>query len=110
MLISCFLGKIFGQPNFRENLYGSDVEVDYRGYEVTVENFIRVMTGRLSEGTPRNKRLLSDHQSNVLIYLSGHGGDGFMKFQDHTELTSADVADVIETMAQNKRYVLSLNF
>jgi hypothetical protein len=26
-------------------VYGDDVEVDYRGYEVTVENLIRVLTG-----------------------------------------------------------------
>uniref|UniRef100_A0AC34GTC4 GPI-anchor transamidase n=1 Tax=Panagrolaimus sp. ES5 TaxID=591445 RepID=A0AC34GTC4_9BILA len=96
--------EIFNIPSLRENLYGLDVEVDYRGYEVNVENFIRVLTGRLSEGTPRNKRLLSDHQSNILIYMSGHGGDGFLKFQDHTELTSTDVAEAIETMSQNKRY------
>ena len=27
------------------DLYGDNIEVDYRGYEVTVENFIRVLTG-----------------------------------------------------------------
>jgi phosphatidylinositol glycan class K len=27
------------------NVYGDDIEVDYRGYEVTVENFLRVLTG-----------------------------------------------------------------
>ena len=27
------------------DLYGDNVEVDYRGYEVTVENFIRMLTG-----------------------------------------------------------------
>lgn len=26
--------------------YGEDIEVDYRGPEVTVENFIRVLTGK----------------------------------------------------------------
>lgn len=89
-----------------------DTEVDYRGYEVTAENFVRLITGRVHEATPRNKRLLSDHQSNVLIYLTGHGGDGFLKFQDAQELTSVDLADAIETMYQNNRWeikcVLSL--
>ena len=27
---------------------GDNVEVDYRGYEVTVENFIRMLTGNRS--------------------------------------------------------------
>lgn len=52
-------------------MYGDDVEVDYRGYEVTVENFLRVLTGRLPENTPRSKRLLTDAGSNILIYMTG---------------------------------------
>lgn len=39
-------GHIFNNENHRLNLYGENVEVDYRGYEVTVENFIRVLTGK----------------------------------------------------------------
>ncbi|KAG7257540.1 hypothetical protein CRUP_028454, partial [Coryphaenoides rupestris] len=38
---------------------------------VTVENFLRVLTGRLPPSTPRSKRLLSDDRSNILIYLTG---------------------------------------
>jgi len=34
------------------------VEVDYRGYEVTVENFVRLLTGRLPEDTPRCLKVL----------------------------------------------------
>lgn len=30
------------------DLYGDNVEVDYRGYEVTVENFIRMLTGKIT--------------------------------------------------------------
>ena len=37
----------------RNILVGEDVEVDYRGYEVTVENFVRLLTGRLPANTPR---------------------------------------------------------
>ncbi|KAI8829165.1 peptidase C13 family-domain-containing protein [Chytridium lagenaria] len=66
---------------------------DYRGYEVTVENFIRVLTGRHDEFVPRSKRLLSDDRSNVLIYMTGHGGDD-----------SHDVADAIAQMHEKKRY------
>ncbi|VDN01600.1 unnamed protein product [Thelazia callipaeda] len=96
--------KRLGIPDRRINLYGVDVEVDYRGYEVSVENFVRLMTGRVHPSTPRSKRLLTDHQSNVLIYLTGHGGDGFLKFQDSEELTNVDLADAIETMYQGNRY------
>ncbi|KAH7698969.1 GPI-anchor transamidase [Aphelenchoides avenae] len=97
-------GTIYASAYHRENLYVSDLEVDYRGYEVTAESFVRLLTDRVHEATPRNKRLLSDRQSNVLIYLTGHGGDGFLKFQDSEELTNVDLADAIEAMYQQNRY------
>lgn len=37
--------SIFNDDQQRVNVYGEDVEVDYRGNEVTVETFIRVLTG-----------------------------------------------------------------
>ncbi|KAJ8962587.1 hypothetical protein NQ318_000980 [Aromia moschata] len=70
---------VFNNANQHINVYGDDVEVDYRGYEVTVENFVRLLTGRLPPGTPRSKQLLTDEGSNVLVYLTGHGGDGFFE-------------------------------
>ena len=38
------------------------------------------MTGRQSEDTPRSKRLMTDDRSNVLVYMTGHGGEDFLKF------------------------------
>ena len=61
----------FSLQNENIDVYGDDVEVDYRGYEVTVENFVRLLTGRLPENTPRSKRLLTDAGSNILIYMTG---------------------------------------
>lgn len=42
----------------------------------------------------------------VLIFhlLIGHGGDGFLKFQDSEEITSQELADAIEQMWQKQRY------
>lgn len=97
-------GTIFNNAHHHLNVYGSDAEVDYRGEEVTVENFIRLLTGRHQEGTPRSKKLLTDEGSNILIYLTGHGGNGFLKFQDKGELTSTEVADSFRQMHQKKRY------
>lgn len=95
---------VFNNANNQINVYGDDVEVDYRGYEVTVENFIRVLTGRLPPSTPRSKRLLSDEHSNVLVYMTGHGGDGFLKFQDAEEISNVELADAFEQMWQKRRY------
>jgi phosphatidylinositol glycan class K len=40
--------EIFNNENHKLNLYGDNVEVDYRGYEVNVENMVRLITGKLS--------------------------------------------------------------
>ncbi|KAH7100578.1 peptidase C13 family-domain-containing protein [Auriculariales sp. MPI-PUGE-AT-0066] len=97
-------GAVYANAGQHLDLYGDNVEVDYRGYEVTVENLIRLLTGRVEPGTPRSKRLLSDDRSNVFLYLTGHGGEDFLKFQDQEEISSYDLADAVETMWQKKRY------
>lgn len=44
-------GTIFANANRALDLYGEAVEVDYRGEEVSVENFIRLLTGALASST-----------------------------------------------------------
>jgi phosphatidylinositol glycan class K len=95
---------VFNNANQNIEVYGNDVEVDYRGYEVTVENFVRLLTGRLPANTPRSKRLLTDEGSNILVYMTGHGGDGFLKFQDSEEITNIELADAFQQMWTKRRY------
>jgi len=71
---------------------------------VSVENFLRLLTGRHPPSTPRNKRLLTDSSSNIFIFATGHSGEEFIKFQDWEELTSTDLADAFQQMWQQKRY------
>jgi len=97
-------GVIFNNNNHKINLYGENIEVDYRGYQVNVENVIRILTGRHAVETPRSKRLLTDEKSNVLVYMTGHGGDEFLKFQDAEEISSHDLADAFEQMYEKRRY------
>lgn len=85
------------------------IQVDYRGYEVTVENFLRVLTGRHETSVPRSKRLLSDEGSHILLYMTGHGGDEFLKFQDSEELQSHDLADAVKQMKEKRRYSFLFN-
>jgi len=99
-----FPGAVYANSARRLDLYGDNIEVDYRGYEVTVENFIRLMTGRMDPSVPRSKRLLTDSRSNVFVYLTGHGGNEFLKFQDNEEISAFDIADAFEQMWQKKRY------
>ncbi|KAF2758409.1 glycosylphosphatidylinositol transamidase [Pseudovirgaria hyperparasitica] len=99
-----FPGTVYNNADRALDLYGDNIEVDYRGYEVTVENFIRLMTDRVGEDMPRSKRLLTDDRSNILVYMTGHGGDEFLKFQDAEEISAFDLADAFEQMYEKKRY------
>jgi phosphatidylinositol glycan class K len=95
--------RVINNADARLDLYGQQVEVDYRGYDVTVENFIRVLTNRLDDHIVRSKRLLSDENSRIFVYMTGHGGDEFLKFQDKEELTAQDLSDAFSQMWEKKR-------
>jgi GPI-anchor transamidase subunit K len=112
------------------SVYTNETQIDFRGDDVTVENFLHVLTGhdnlelhsttaalsrnenapqpRVSPHRSRPKErqlwLNSNRQSNVLIYLTGHGGDSFLKFRDETELTARQLAAAIATMHAMGRY------
>ncbi|KAF2276628.1 uncharacterized protein EI97DRAFT_432874 [Westerdykella ornata] len=101
---NAFPGAVYNNADRALDLYGNNIEVDYRGYEVTVENFIRLMTDRVGEDMPRSKRLLTDERSNILVYMTGHGGNEFLKFQDAEEISAFDLADAFEQMWEKKRY------
>ena len=45
------------------------MEVDYRGYEVTVENLVRLLTGRLPESVPRYWRGRSREMVPTLLNI-----------------------------------------
>ncbi|TEY83832.1 hypothetical protein BOTCAL_0024g00410 [Botryotinia calthae] len=101
---NAFPGTVYSNADRAVDLYGDNIEVDYRGYEVTVENFIRLLTDRVGEEMPRSKRLLTDDRSNILVYMTGHGGNEFLKFQDAEEISAFDLADAFEQMWEKKRY------
>ena len=98
-----YRAQMFNSFEHKINLY-DEIEVDYRGLDVSVHRFIQVLTGRHDKSTPKSKRLDTDMHSNILIYMTGHGGDEFLKFQDSTEITSQDFSDAFEEMYQKKRY------
>jgi GPI-anchor transamidase subunit K len=100
---NAFPGTVYSNSDRAVDLYGDNIEVDYRGYEVTVENFIRLLTDRVGDEMPRSKRLLTDDRSNILVYMTGHGGNEFLKFQDAEEIGAFDLADAFEQMWEKRR-------
>lgn len=101
---NAFPGAVFNMHEHNLDLYGENIEVDFRGYEVTVENFIRLLTDRWDSDMPKSKRLDTDSNSNIFVYLTGHGGDDFLKFQDAEEIQAWDIADAFGQMWEKRRY------
>ena len=99
-------GTQFSSPVLDDaaNLFGPDVQVDYRGDDVNAVSFLKVLTGRHHAETPVSSRLQSGANSSVLIFLSGHGGDEFFKFHDTEELFASDLARAIREMEIKQRY------
>lgn len=86
------------------SVYNADVEIDYRGTDVTVENFLRVLVGRHEEGETPSRMLDLTPDTNLVVFLTGHGGDKFFKFQDGEELMTQDITDAFQQMNRIGRY------
>jgi len=84
------------------SLYDASTEIDYRGEDVTVQNMVRALLGRQSNS--REPVLHTDENSNILIYLTGHGGDQFFKFQDIEEITADEIASTLAEMHVRRKY------
>ncbi|KAK9800170.1 hypothetical protein WJX73_002685 [Symbiochloris irregularis] len=96
--------SVFYHPNHMLDLIEDDIQVDYRGNDVTVASFLEVLTGKHSPAVPRSKRIFPDDGSNVLVFATGHGGEDFLKFNDREDLTSQQLADALDNMHSSRRY------
>jgi len=96
--------QLFADRDLTLDVHAGKVTVDYTGDDVSVETLTRVLTGRQDPSTPRAKTLGSDAGSNVFFYITGHGGENFMKFQDNEQMLGEDVADVVAEMHRLGRF------
>lgn len=79
--------------------YNNSTEIDYRGSDVTVQNFMDALLGQ----APKSLQNLND-ETNLLIYITGHGGDQFFKFQDEEELMAQDIANLMNKLYEEKKF------
>lgn len=94
--------------NVQQFYYNDNVQVDYAGSDVTVENFFRVLLGRHNANTPPNQKIpvlnSNNSKTNLLLYMTGHGGDHFFKFRDQEDFTTADLRGAFEQLQIMKRF------
>ena len=98
-----FKGQLFNRPE-GEDVY-KGCKVDYRGKDVTPQNFMNVMKGDASSmaniGT--GKVLKSDENSKVFVFFTDHGAPGLVAFP--TQMLYADQLNkTLEHMYTNKMY------
>ncbi|KER19375.1 hypothetical protein T265_11830 [Opisthorchis viverrini] len=67
-----FKGKVF-HDYLHEDVY-QGVEIDYRGKDVTRDNFAKVLKGDQKLAANKKKVLESGPDDNVFIFFSGHAG------------------------------------
>ncbi|KAL3939827.1 MAG: hypothetical protein SGBAC_005528 [Bacillariaceae sp.] len=82
----------------KANWYDEETEIDFRGDDVNVQNFIDATLGT----SPRS--IQSNSNSSLLIYVTGHGGDQFFKFQDEEEITSQDIANLMDKLSAGEKF------
>ena len=78
-----FKGKVFNKPSQGEgqDLYAG-VEIDYKGSDVTPENFLAVLTGDAEKvkGKGTGRVLTSTSTDKVFINFADHGAAGLIAF------------------------------
>jgi phosphatidylinositol glycan class K len=98
-----FPGQIYNGQS-KVDHYASNLQIDYRGAEVTPDLIMQVLTDRLPKETPAHKRLRSGSTDKVLLFMNGHGGDGYLKIQDTRVLRSIDLALAVKEMHLKGRF------
>ena len=81
-----------------------DAQFDYLGEAVNPKTLMQVLAGRHDSDTLSSLRMNSNQDSNILIFMTGHGGDEFLKFHDNEEISAFDFQLVFMEMHLKMRY------
>jgi len=96
-----FKGKLFNKPT-AAGVPGKDVyegcNIDYKGGDVTPENFVKVLTG-----TGNGKVLKSTSADNVFVNFVDHGGVGLIGFP-RSVMHKSDLQGALQTMKEKEMF------
>ena len=74
---SCDLYVSRLNSHYRSN----EVFIDYLGEDVSLSTFLNLLLDDLPSSVSSKRRLHSNENSTLLLFLNGHGGDDFFKFR-----------------------------
>jgi len=98
-----YKNRMHAEGIHRTGWYNNRTEIDYRGSDVTVQMFMDALLGE----APKSFKSLNS-ESRLTIYLTGHGGDQFFKFQDEEELMAQDIANLMDKLYGEKKFGTAL--
>ncbi|CAL8100984.1 unnamed protein product [Calicophoron daubneyi] len=91
-------GEVYNDYNYTDVYRG--VKIDYSGWDVTPENFLKVLSGDNSTG----KRVVhSTKEDEVFVFYSDHGASNLLAFPGD-ELYSSDLIVTLKRMYRNRQY------
>jgi len=99
-----FPGNLINEPH-GPNVY-TGIKVDYRGNDVTAENFLKVLQGDAEgmKGIGTGRVIESTSEDNVFVYYADHGNKGLIAFPKRGSLYSKDLLAAIDNMHQKNKY------
>ena len=96
-------GKIFNHPDGRD--VKKNCVIDYRGEDVTPENYLAVLTGDAGAVKGGTGRVLkSTSEDNVFLIFYDHGAVGSVIFPNERELYRDQLLGALNTMYDKKMY------
>lgn len=109
-------GRMYYHKDRLYSISGPDIHID--SSFVSTSSFIDVLTGRNIKDKRQNGNfnknninelydnniLKSNNESNVILYITGHGGDEFMKFNDIDELGAYELSNIINELYIKMKY------
>ncbi|KER18920.1 hypothetical protein T265_12097 [Opisthorchis viverrini] len=96
-----FKGQVFNDYNHLD-VY-RDVVIDYRGKDVTRDNFVKVLRGDKTLEANEKKVLKSGPDDNVFIFFSGHGSTSLIAFMGEY-LHAMELNDTLAYMHSKKKF------
>ena len=85
------------------NLYGRDVEIDYRLSELEPDDFLSILNGDKTSGLPAVVE--SSSNDNIFVFWSGHGVPGALSWGENDYGLTADMLrPALEEMHRDQTY------
>jgi len=99
-----FPGKVFNKPSDGpgKDVYDG-IEIDYKGKDVTSDNFLAVLKGSDILKKQGKKVLQSTAEDNVFIFFSDHGATGLIAFP-YEYLYANNLIATLQWMNENNKY------